>query len=222
VIIAAAPITKTEYEKHNGDLVIAADRGYAWASDNSIECDLVIGDFDSLGSVPSHDFLERLPTEKDDTDTAYAIKRALALGVKRIFILGGLGGRLDHTLANIQMLTYIARQGAVGFLVNGDEVLFVLKNQSALLHASKKTPMSVFSLSENSFGVSEKGLKYTLDGAVLESGFPLGVSNEAAGECAEVSVKEGELLVCVNADSTHFIRKNRLDASVSSELNLYF
>ena len=82
--------------------------------------------------------------------------------------------------------------------------------------------MSVFSLSESSYGVSEKGLKYTLEGAVLESGFPLGVSNEAAGECAEVSVKEGELLVCVNADSTHFIRKNRLDASVSSELNLYF
>ncbi|MBO7148262.1 MAG: thiamine diphosphokinase [Clostridia bacterium] len=221
VIIAAAPVAKTEYKKREGDLVIAADRGYAFASEKGIKCDLVIGDFDSLGSVPSHDFLERLPVEKDDTDTAYAIKRALALGAKRIFIIGGLGGRLDHTLANIQMLTYIARQGAEGFLINGDEILFVIKDQKVRLCVSKKTPVSVFSLSESSDGVVEKGFKYTLDGAVLESGFPLGVSNETADECAEISVKNGELLICVNTDSTNFIEKNRLDAS-ASEINLNF
>ena len=223
VIIAAAPIEKSEYKKRESDLVIAADKGYLWANQKGIECDYVIGDFDSLGSVPSHRSLERLPVEKDDTDTAYAVKKALSLGAKRIFILGGLGGRLDHTLANIQMLSYIARKGAMGFLLNGDEVLFVIKDQTALLHGKIRTPVSVFSLSESALGVNEKGLKYTLDGASLENAFPLGVSNETKDECAEISVTEGELLVYIGTDSTRFIENNtEKESSVNQKLNVYF
>ena len=101
-----------------GDYVIAADRGYDSLMAYGVTPDLVVGDFDSLGYMPQHPNVTRLPAEKDDTDMVFALRRGLDMGYRRFVLLGGLGGRLEHTLGNLQLLDWLSTQGAVGFLSN--------------------------------------------------------------------------------------------------------
>ena len=86
-----------------GDLVIAADKGYETLSRLGVHPGLVVGDFDSLGSVPDHPQVLRLPRIKDETDTGFALRQGLKRGYWRFVLLGCLGGRLDHTVANLQL-----------------------------------------------------------------------------------------------------------------------
>ena len=79
-----------------GDLVIAADKGYETLSRLGVHPGLVVGDFDSLGSVPDHPQVLRLPRIKDETDTGFALRQGLKRGYRRFVLLGCLGGRLDH------------------------------------------------------------------------------------------------------------------------------
>ena len=98
-----------------GDYVIAADRGYDSLMAYGVTPDLVVGDFDSLGYTPQHPNVTQLPAEKDDTDMVFALRRGLELGYRRFVLLGGLGGRLEHTLGNLQLLDWLSTQGAVAF-----------------------------------------------------------------------------------------------------------
>ena len=103
-------------------LVIAADQGLRHLEAAGIAPDLIVGDFDSLGTVPQGANVIRHPVEKDDTDMMLAVKTGLERGCRTFVLYGGLGGRLDHTYANFQTLTYLARRGAVGYLVGEDAV----------------------------------------------------------------------------------------------------
>ena len=98
-----------------GDLVIAADKGYETLSRLGVHPGLVVGDFDSLGSVPDHPQVLRLPRVKDETDTGFALRQGLKRGYRRFVLLGCLGGRLDHTVANLQLLSWLSAQGAQAF-----------------------------------------------------------------------------------------------------------
>ena len=91
-----------------GDLVIAADKGYETLSRLGVHPGLVVGDFDSLGSVPDHPQVLRLPRIKDETDTGFALRQGLKRGYRRFVLLGCLGGRLDHTVANLQLLSWLS------------------------------------------------------------------------------------------------------------------
>jgi thiamine pyrophosphokinase len=95
-----------------GDYVIAADAGYNTLKRLGITADLLVGDFDSLGFRPEHPNIVEHPPEKDDTDMMLAVKEGLRRGSRTFVILGGLGGRLDHTVANIQTLAFLPKQCA--------------------------------------------------------------------------------------------------------------
>ncbi len=177
------------------DFVIAADGGYAHLQALGIAPDLALGDFDSLGAAPDAPNVERVPPEKDDTDMMLAVRRGLALGYGRFAICGGLGGRLDHTLANAQALCFLASQGARGFLVGEGVVLTVVQNNELLIPAGKTGLISVFCMGNLALGVTLQGLKYPLTEAALENTNPIGVSNEFTGQAAKISVREGMLLV---------------------------
>ena len=110
-----------------GDYVIAADRGYDSLMAYGVTPDLVVGDFDSLGYTPNHPNVTRLPAEKDDTDMVYALRKGLELGYRRFVLLGGVGGRLEHTLGNLQLLDWLTTQGAVGFLAGEKTVATALR-----------------------------------------------------------------------------------------------
>jgi len=182
-----------------GDLLIAADGGFAALTALGLTPDLVVGDFDSLGHVPDHPNLHVLPCVKDDTDMAHAIDHALTLGYTRFVLLGGVGGRLDHTIANLQLLGHIARRGGVGLLAGQGHVATAICNGTFSFPAGLSGYCSVFCQSGVARGVTLEGLKYTLDRATLTETVPLGVSNEFLGLPARVSVEDGVLLVIWNS-----------------------
>ena len=178
-----------------GDLVIAADKGYETLSRLGVHPGLVVGDFDSLGSVPDHPQVLRLPRVKDETDTGFALRQGLKRGYRRFVLLGCLGGRLDHTVANLQLLSWLSAQGAQGVLLGEGEAAAVVTEGTLSFPASMEGFVSVFCAGGTARGVTQEGLKYPLDPAELTSDFPLGVSNEFVGLPARISVEEGSLLV---------------------------
>ena len=178
-----------------GDLVIAADGGYASLVRAGLRVDVLIGDMDSLSRVPGHVEVIRLPVKKDDTDMLAAIRLGLARGYTRFHLYGGTGGRLDHTLANLQCLAFLAQQDAMGFLYARDCITTCIRNSSIHFSGGHMGILSVFAFSDVASGVHLKGLKYELDDAELRNTFPVGVSNEFTRDAATVSVGEGTLLV---------------------------
>lgn len=191
-IVCALPQDKP-FSPNPGDLVIAADAGYRQLG--GIKPDYVVGDFDSLGYEPEGERILRHPAEKDDTDTLLAVKLGLSLGYSAFVLLGGVGGRLDHTLANIQTLAYLHAHGAKACLVGTDETIAILEGGTLRFRAGLSGVVSVFAYGERATGVYERGLRYPLTDATLTDDFPLGVSNAFTGAPAEISVEHGRLLV---------------------------
>jgi thiamine pyrophosphokinase len=177
------------------DLLIAADAGWLTVERMGLTPHLVIGDFDSLGRRPDHPNTVVLPTVKDETDMHAAIKLGLERGYTRFALYGGTGGRLAHTLANLQLLNGLAQRGCRGFLIGDGTVSTAICNDSLRFPAEMTGYLSVFCGGGTARGVILSGLKYELDRAELTSSFPLGVSNEFTGVPAQVSVEEGTLLV---------------------------
>lgn len=145
-----------------GDLVIAADKGYETLSRLGVHPGLVVGDFDSLGSVPDHPQVLRLPRIKDETDTGFALRQGLKRGYRRFVLLGCLGGRLDHTVANLQLLSWLSAQGAQGVLLGEGEAAAVVTEGTLSFPASMEGFVSVFCAGGTARGVTLEGLKYPL------------------------------------------------------------
>ena len=191
-IVCALPQGKP-FSPKEGDLVIAADAGYRQLG--NVKADYVVGDFDSLGYEPEGERILRHPAEKDDTDTLLAAKLGLSLGYRVFVLLGGVGGRLDHTLANIQTLAYLHGRGAKACLVGDMETITLLEGGTLRFRAGLSGVVSVFAYGERATGVYERGLAYPLTDATLTDDFPLGVSNAFTGVPAEIAVGQGRLLV---------------------------
>lgn len=179
-----------------GDYVIAADRGFDSLMAYGVNPDLAVGDFDSLGHMPSHPNVIQLPAEKDDTDMVYALRKGLELGYRRFVLLGGVGGRLEHTLGNLQLLDWLAGHGGQGFLAGEKTVATCLRDGRTLTFPpSMSGYLSVFCNSGAAEGVTLSGLKYPLTDDTLTGSFPLGVSNQFLGVEASVSAKRGSLIL---------------------------
>ena len=176
------------------DFIIAADGGTVYTEALGLEPDLILGDFDSLGYVPEG--AERHPVEKDDTDAMLAAKRGLERGCREFLFYASLDGpRLDHTLANLQPLRFLAEHGATGTLIGLRQQVTLLRGGTLTLPAREMGDISVFAFGGEAKGVSIKGLKYELEKGTLTPGFPLGVSNSYIGKNAEVSVEDGDILI---------------------------
>lgn len=176
------------------DFVIAADGGVKHTQKLGISCNVVLGDFDSLGCIPEG--ANVFPVEKDDTDSMLAIRRGLEAGFRRFVIYGGLDGpRLDHTVANFQALQFLAEHGAVGYLVGKEYIAGVLRNEQAEFPAAAIGIFSLFCMGADASGVTIRGLRYPLTDGVLSAGFPLGVSNHFMGRPGSVAVRQGSLLM---------------------------
>ena len=191
-IVCALPQSHA-FAPNPGDLVIAADGGYAQLG--GVHADLVVGDFDSLGFVPAGEHVVRHPAEKDDTDTMLAARIGLERGYRAFVLLGGVGGRLDHTLANIQTLAFLRENGARAALLGEAETITLIQNESLRFRAGLAGIVSVFSFGAVASGVYERGLAYALADATLTDTNPLGVSNAFTGAAAEISVQNGRLVV---------------------------
>lgn len=194
-IVGASPDLQLPVCAQPDDLIIAADGGYQSCIQQKIKPDFLIGDFDSLNEVPDFTNTFTFPKEKDDTDMWLAIQTGIKQGYSCFFLYGGTGGRLDHTLANIQILAALSDQQMQGYLLDQEMVLTIIQNASLCLPPRNSGTLSVFSYEKEARGVSLSGLKYCIKDAILTNRHPLGISNERTGEEAFIEVKDGCLIV---------------------------
>lgn len=185
------------------DFVIAADAGLRYLEQCGIAANLVIGDFDSLKNLPAHPNTLALNPEKDDTDMYAAVREGIKAGYSVFHIYCGTGGRIDHTIANLQILAYLAQNGMQGFLFDKDSIITAITNRKIDFAKIPSGYISVFSYTEKSEGVYLQGLKYELNNATLTNTFPLGVSNEFIGKESSISVAAGTLLIVFPKEAMH-------------------
>lgn len=185
-----------------GDLCIAADVGYQNALKLGVKIDILLGDFDSLGTPPPDKQLEILtvPAEKDFTDTQLAVQTALERGADDIVIIGGLSGRLDHTLSSLAILEDLSLKKVHALITDGHNRAHFLSSTSTLIPKSHFRYLSLIAVSERVRGVSIEGCKYPLKNATLERCYQYAVSNELCGNCALISVRRGDVYVIESTD----------------------
>ena len=175
------------------DFLLAADGGLRHLEKLNLKPQGILGDFDSLGYIPTG--AQVFPVEKDDTDAMLAARKGLELGYRDFLFYGALDGpRLDHTVANFQTLQFLADHGATGYLVGRDYLVTVVKNDTIAFDEKAEGILSLFCLGADARGVTIRGLHYELEDGTLTPGFPLGVSNHFTGKPATIEVKDGSLL----------------------------
>ena len=182
-------------------LVIAADSGYDNAKmlGYAERCDFVVGDFDSTKerAFCSRAKIIRVPSEKDETDTQLAINAALENGADELYIIGGLSGRLDHTLSNLYLLEALEKGGNSACICDGKNRARYLKERSSvLIPRGEYKYFGLIPTDKEAKGVTIKGAKYPLENAKLQKSNPsFAISNEVIGNFAMVSTKKGGLFV---------------------------
>ena len=194
-IVGAGDNHGLDFSATESDLVIAADGGLAYLRERGVVADLVIGDFDSLPQKPEAPNVISLDSIKDDTDMLAAVREGMGRGYGTFHLYCGTGGRIEHTLANIQTLGYLSHSGKRGYLFDRDTIITAITNDGIAFAACREGYLSVFSFSDKASGVTIKGLKYELENADLTSTFPIGISNEFIGVDSRVTVSDGTLVV---------------------------
>lgn len=189
----------TEHPREES-LLIAADSGYENARLLGVTPQLLLGDMDSvapalLSHLPPETEVLRVPAEKDETDTQLALAQALARGADDIVFIGGLSGRLDHTLSNLGLLEALAARGVRALFNDGFNRVRYIRNDGLLLGRSAYRYFSLLCADEVCRGVTVEGGKYPLRRATLRRAQQYAVSNEMTGNCALIEVRRGGLFV---------------------------
>lgn len=178
------------------DFVIAVDGGYSHIKD-LCRVDLAVGDFDSLGYIPEGIATLRHDPIKDYTDMYLAFDEAYGRGYCEFVVYGALGGRLDHTLANLQCAYEFEKKGVKVTLIGKDCMAQVVTGKNTIRGRRGQT-FSLFAF-DTAKGVYIKNGKYPLSDATLTNTFPLGVSNELLDGDCEIDIKDGYVLLIINA-----------------------
>ena len=199
--------------RKEGSFVIAADGGLSHLAGARIVPDVIIGDFDSFkGSMPrscpnrakcansaacSQPEIIKLDTHKNYTDLMEAARLGYERGFRNFRIYGALGGRLDHTLGNMQLLLWLVNRGASARIIGDKETFTAVKDGKMQISGAPGAYFSVYSATEKAEGVTIRGAKYEVDDVTLNNDFPIGVSNEFMGSDVMIEVRNGSLLVIV-------------------------
>ncbi len=219
VIIAnGAPPAQRDIDRwlRAGNLLLCADGGARAALALGLAPQHVIGDFDSLAEAELIELqrrgatLHRHPTHKDETDLELALTMAVSLpsssgretanAGREIIILGAMGGRIDHELANMLLLAMPALKGARTMLAHGNERLFLIDARdgetTAHLRGSAGDTVSLLPFGGDAHGITTAGLEYPLRDESLFVGPARGVSNVMLADEAHVALSAG-MLLCV-------------------------
>lgn len=191
----------TDFPK-GGDISISADGGYKNAQKLGVNIDFAVGDFDSgnKSELPREAEIIEVPAEKDFTDTQLAVDVAIEHGADFIMIIGGLGGRLDHTLSNLAILEKLWSMGIRAMITDGKNRVRYIERTSELVPKSVFQYISLIAADECAKGVSVEGCKYPLKNARLTRTNQFAVSNEILKNCALISVKKGGLYIIESKD----------------------
>ena len=177
------------------DFFICCDSGLKHCGGLGIVPDLIIGDFDSWKDPRLAVETIVLPREKDDTDTMAAVREAVRRGFERFLLLGVFGDRLDHTLANVYILTWLENRGLQALAVDDFSEMEIVSRKP--VYIDDRFPFfSLLNINGLAEGVTIKNARYPLENAAVPAEYQFTVSNEPLpGKAAEVTVKKGSLLL---------------------------
>lgn len=181
-----------------GDFIICADAGAKHILPLGVKPDVYLGDFDSCDVHDRGIPIVKFKKEKDETDTFLAAEYAIKKGYNEIVIIGALGGRADHSAANVFLLKYLLQKGVKAFLEDGKNTVFM--TQTDVNIAEKGVYVSLFPVFGDVEELSVSGMKYPLSDYFMKAGDMLGISNEVSGECGKISFKSGTLMVILCRD----------------------
>lgn len=185
--------------------IIAADGGQNMARKFGLRPDCIIGDFDSTTQDEDFDCLTiTYPAEKDITDTEGALLHAREKGFSRVLVLGGMGGRLDHTLGNIGLLCKFHSNFESLRFIDGKNTMELLENSERTIdHDPRYQFFALISLDEMAHGIDIEGAKYELHETTLPRASTLCVSNEFKESQITIRVREGKVLIIRSSDRAH-------------------
>ncbi|MFC4304734.1 thiamine diphosphokinase [Cohnella boryungensis] len=189
------------------DYVIGADRGAEFLVCHGLKPDLALGDFDSVAADQmqaiariAKQLLTCDALDKDWTDTELALREAISRGFKEIVIVGALGTRFDHGLANVHLLRQAHEQGCALTLIDEHNEIRLCADRLPLIADSRYPYVSLLPLTLEVTGVDLEGFRYPLHDATLKLGWSLGVSNVLDSDSGIISIREGMLLVIRSRD----------------------
>lgn len=182
--------------KVDSDYIICADSGYDSASEAGIHPDLLIGDFDSIKAVPEKVEKITLPVEKDVTDTVAAFNEGIKREFTSFLLLGGTGGRFEHTFANISLMANASKENILFEIIDDIHTFRAITNSSIKIDRRDNQQVSVFAYGDKAIGVTEKGFHYPLQNYTL-SPFDgaLGTSNDIINDFGVITVENGTLII---------------------------
>lgn len=196
LVVTGGPLPRAIGRLPEADMVIAADRGADNAIALGLTVDLLVGDLDSVSqeTLAACNTVVQHPVDKDDTDLELALAAAVDTGADVVTVVTSAGGRFDHALANL-LVAASDRWSALKVDLVVDRARVHVVRDEVVLEGRVGEPVSLLAVGGPVSGVSTTGLRWPLNGARLEAGLGLGVSNEFAQPEATVTVGTGVVLV---------------------------
>lgn len=216
----ASSYINQKYAGRRPELLIAADRGIRGFLELGLLPDLILGDYDSVDQKDLQHILdagkvENMPfsPEKNYSDSHLAVEQAVKRGASEICILGAVGNRLDHVLANIGLLKACADLGIQAELVDATNRMHIIQQQYVIQRENQHgVYVSILPYSDIVTGITMTGFQYPLENADISKdeyrdlssnmGVSRGISNVIVGETAVIQIKSGDLLVIESRDRT--------------------
>ncbi len=200
VIIAGGVIDNAEIVKSrikDGDFVVYCDSALRYKNALGAAPQLIVGDFDSFDRKNVNDSCEiiTLKPEKDETDSFHAVKTVLERGFRDILILGGTGGRFDHTMANVSALCYIDKHGARGEMADSSGRYFILSDGSFEIKKGECRYFGIIPLDTPIEDLSITGAKYPLSHAKVDFDYLYTTSNEVSSDKCVITLKNARALI---------------------------
>ncbi|MDP4121218.1 MAG: thiamine diphosphokinase [Bacillota bacterium] len=204
IILASSPEINIEFCRQQikaDDFVICADGGLNVANKLNIRPDLVVGDFDSFkNELPQNIEIMKLNVKKDSTDTLVCADEAVKRGACEVIVLGGIGGRMDHTFANYSVLLFLANKGVKASLQDEKCEITVLNEGKYTFGGHCGKTVSLFPFGTESVNVSYKNLAYNLEKTDLIAEYPMGISNIIMDDKAEITIYKGTAILFMNRE----------------------
>lgn len=195
------PMVQRAFESGQQPLIVAADGGARVAQHFGLNIDIVVGDMDSL---PPDDLaaladagtrILHHPPEKDATDLELALYTVIEHNTRWIRIIGGLGGRIDQTLANIYLLALPSLNGRDVRMVAGTQEAYLLHPGIHTISGAQHDTISLIPLGGAVHGIRTDGLYYPLNDETLDFGPARGTSNVMMDTTAHIRIGAGILLL---------------------------
>lgn len=186
------------------DYIICSDGGVNHAYNMNIVPNYIIGDLDSANEdiieyyKSKNVMFEKFPTKKDETDTELCINFSCELKAKEIDLIAALGGRIDHTIANVNLLYYIRKKGIITKIISEKEEIYIAIDEEVTIDGNIGDVISILPIKNDIKGITLKNLEYQLENYNIEFSKPLGISNVMTNKNCNIKVNEGSVIIIKN------------------------